>query len=89
MERRIDADHGVARGRERIRGGQQVGAVAADRELSVSMDLTRLGNAAWLGQVDAILLDAAGRLVDSFRGRFKEKDAVEVRAAVDALVNPP
>jgi hypothetical protein len=40
-----------------------IGAVAADRELSVSMDLTRLGNAAWLGQVDAILLDAAGEEV--------------------------
>jgi hypothetical protein len=41
----------------------EVEASAGDRELSVSMDLTRLGNAAWLGQVDAILLDAEGEEV--------------------------
>jgi hypothetical protein len=53
-----------------------------DRRWATALDLDT-------GRPNLILLDATGRLVGSFRGRYKEKDAVEVRAAVNALVNPP
>lgn len=46
--------------------GLELGEIAATPdgdEIAVTMDLERLGDAAWLGQVDAILLDAEGEEV--------------------------
>jgi hypothetical protein len=42
---------------------EELSARPVDDEIAVTMDLRRLGDAAWLGQIDAVLLDAEGEEV--------------------------